>query len=159
MGWKSHGKDSNAWASKCAGPRKVRWPTQSAQAVIWVRGTPSARTRAKCVGGSPISRAALSARAAILWRGEWAALPTHLPRTCHAMPTHCNCGSTRVGRDEPQSPGTLRVNYALKLNIFNMWLNVRTPYTSWRLTETGLCYACHRTFLYIVLFILIIRRY
>ena len=33
----------------------------------------------------------------------------HLPRTCHAMFTQCNRGSTRVGRDKPQSPCTLRV--------------------------------------------------
>ena len=91
-------------------PRKVRGPAQSARAASWVRGTPSARTRAKCVGRGSIARAALSARAAIAWRGEWAALPTHLPRTCHSMPTQCNRGSTRVGRDEPQSPGTLRVS-------------------------------------------------
>ena len=95
--------------AKCADPRKVHGPTQSARAALWVQGTPSARTRAKCVGRGSIARAALSARAAIAWRGEWAALPTHLPRTCHSMPTQCNRGSTRVGRDEPQSPGTLRV--------------------------------------------------
>ena len=121
-------KDINAWAAKragckvceptqsarthakCADPRKVRGPTQSARAALWVRGTPSARTRAKCVGRGSIARAALSARAAIAWRGEWAALPTHLPRTCHSTPTQCNRGSTRVGRDEPQSPGTLRAH-------------------------------------------------
>ena len=95
--------------AKCAGPRKVRGPTQSSWAALWVRGTPSARTRAKCVGRGSIARAALNERAAIAWRGEWAALPTHLPRTCHSMPTQCNRGSTRVGRDEAQSPGTLRV--------------------------------------------------
>ena len=67
--------------------------------LLWVRGTPSARTRAKCLGRGSSARVALSARAAIAWRGEWAALPTHLPRTCHAMPTQCNCGSTHVGRD------------------------------------------------------------
>ena len=127
-------KDINVWATKRAGckvrdltqnalahakyadPRKVRGPTQSAWAALWVRGTPSARTRAKCVGRGSIARAALSARAAIAWRGEWAALPTHLPRTCHSMPTQCNRGSTRVGRDEPQSPGTLRVN-----TIASLW--------------------------------------
>ena len=121
-------KDINAWAAKCAGckmgkptqdarahakcadPRKVRGPTQSAPAALWVRGAPSARTRAKCVDRGSIARAALSARAAIAWRGGWAALSTHLPRTCHSMPTQCNRGSTRVGRDEPQSLGTLRVN-------------------------------------------------
>ena len=96
--------------AKCVNPRKVLRPTQSARAVLWVRGTPSARTRAKCVGRGSIARAALTARAAIGWRGEWAALPTHLPRTCHSMPMQCNPGSTRVGRDEPQSPGSLRVN-------------------------------------------------
>ena len=119
---KMRGHTQNAWAhAKCANPRKVRGPTQSARAALWVRGTPSARTRAKCVGRGSIARAALSARAAIAWRGEWAALPTHLPRTCHSMPTQCNRGSTRVGRDEPQSPGTLRVNMLLthhdRLNI------------------------------------------
>ena len=63
------------------------WPTQSARAALWVRGTQSARMRAKCVGRGSIARAAMSARDAIAWRGEWAALATHLPRTCHAMPT------------------------------------------------------------------------
>ena len=118
-------KGINAWAAKRAGC-KVREPKQNA------------RTHAKCAGprkvhglryesrgrqvhgrarnawdGGSIARAALSARVAIAWRGEWAALPTHLPRTCHSMPTTCNRGSTRVGRDEPQSPGTLRVNIRL----------------------------------------------
>ena len=101
---------------KCASRRIVPGPTQSARAhakcgaALWVRGTRSARKRAKCVGRGSIARAALSARAAIAWRGEWAALPAHLPRTCHAMPTQCNRGSTRVGRNEPQSPGTLRAS-------------------------------------------------
>ena len=130
-------KDINAWAAKragckvreptqnarahakCADPRKVRGPTQSARAAFWVRGTPSARTRAKCVGRGSIAWAALSARAAIAWRGEWAALPTHLSRTCHSMPTQCNRGSTRVGRDEPQSPGTLRVK--IPINFGQDW--------------------------------------
>ena len=120
-------KDSNAWAAKrappsarahakCVGPRKVRGPTQNAQAhtkcegCVMSGGTPSAGKRAKCVGRGSIARAPLSARAAIAWIGEWAALPTHLPRTCHSMPMQCNRGSTRVGHDEPQSPGTLRVN-------------------------------------------------
>ena len=115
-------KDINVWATKRAGC-KVRDPTQNARAhakcadprkvrglLLWVRGTPSAQTCAKCLGRGSIAWAALSARAAIAWRGEWAELPTHLPRTCHSMPTQCNRGSTRVGRDEPQSPGTLRVN-------------------------------------------------
>ena len=122
MGWQLHGKgyqcvgcqarglQSARAHTKCAGPSKVRRPTQSAQATLWVRGTASAWLRAKCVGRGSIVRAALSARAAIAWRGEWAALPTHLPCTCHSMPTQCNRGSTRVGRDEPQSTGTLRVN-------------------------------------------------
>ena len=122
MGWKLHGKGYQCMGrqarrlqsarahAKCAGPRKVRRPTHSARAALWVRGTPSARRRAKYVGRGSIARAALSARAAIAWRGEWAALPMHLPRTCHSMPMQCNHGSTRVGRDEPQSPGTLRVN-------------------------------------------------
>ena len=121
MGWKFNGTGhqcmgrqvrglQNARAhSKCAGPRKMRGPTPSAWAALWVRGTPSARTHAKCVGRGSIAWAALSARAAIAWRGEWAALPTHVPRTCHAMATQCNRGPTRVGRDEPQSPGTLRI--------------------------------------------------
>ena len=96
--------------AKGAGPRKVRRPTQNAWAALWVRGTPSARTRAKSVGRGSIARAALSAQDAIAWRGEWATLPTHLPRTCHAMPTQCNRGSTRVGRNKQQLPATLRVN-------------------------------------------------
>ena len=119
MGWKLHGKGYECMGrglqsarahAKCVGPLKMRGPMQSAQAALWVRGTPSARTRAKCVGRGSIAPAALSARAAIAWRGEWAALPTHLPRTCHLMPTQCNHCSTRVGCDEPQSPGVLRVN-------------------------------------------------
>ena len=109
-----HGPPS-ARVAKCAIPRKMRGPTQSARAhakcagCVMSAGAPSARTLAKCVDRGSIARAALSARAAIAWRGEWAALPTHLPRTWHSMPTQCNRGSTRVGRDEPQSPGTLRV--------------------------------------------------
>ena len=126
-------KDINAWAAKravkkFASPRKMRGPTHNARTHAKcagphkVRGLPyecggrqvrghaqNARTRAKCVGRGSIARAALNARATIAWRGEWAALPTHLPRTCHSMPTQCNRGSTRVGRDEPQAPGTLRV--------------------------------------------------
>ena len=121
MDWKLHGRGYQCMGrqvrglqnarthAKCAGPRKVRGPTQSARAALWVRGKASARTRAKCMGRGSIARAAQSARAAIAWRGEWAALSTHLPHTCHAMPTQCNRGFTRVGRDEPQSPGTLRV--------------------------------------------------
>ena len=115
MGRQARGLQSARAHTKCAGPRKVRGPTQSARAHAksagcpMRAGTPSARTRAKCVGRGSIAPAALSARAAIAWRGEWAALPTHLPHTCHSMPTQCNRGSTRVGRDEPQSPGTLRV--------------------------------------------------
>ena len=119
-GCKVHEPTQNARAhAKCMDPRKVRGPTQSARAALWVRGTPSARTRAKCVGRRSIARAALSARAAIAWRGEWAALPTHLPRTCHSMPMQCNCGSSHVGRDEPQSPGTLRVRMLLVINANN----------------------------------------
>ena len=53
-------EDIKAWAraAKSASPREMRGPTQSA------------RTRAKCVGRGSIARAALSARAAIAWRGE-----------------------------------------------------------------------------------------
>ena len=109
-----HGPQSTR-ATKCAAPCKVRGPTQSARTALWVRGTPNAWTRAKCVGRGSIARAALSARTAIARSSEWAALSTHLPRTCHAMPTQCNRGSTRVGRDEPQSPGTLRVNVICKV--------------------------------------------
>ena len=110
-------KDINAWAAKRAGCKMggptqserthaKRAPTQSAWAALWVRGAPSARTRAKCVDRGSIARAAVSAQAAIALRGGWAALSTHLPRTCHSMPTQCNRGSTRVGRDKPQSLGT-----------------------------------------------------
>ena len=122
MDWKLHGRWHQCMGrqvgglqnarthAKFAGPRKVRGHTQSARAALWVRGKPSARTRAICVGRSSIVRSAQSARAAIAWRGAWAALSMHLPHTCHAMPTQCNRSSTRVGRDEPQLPGTLRVN-------------------------------------------------
>ena len=138
MGWKLHAKryqcmghqvrglQSARSHAKCAGPRKVRGPTQSARAhakcagCVMSAGAPSARTRAKCVDRGSIARAALSARAAIAWRGEWAALPTHLPRTWHSMPTQCNRGSTRVGRDELQSPGTLRVKW--DINQSKNWI-------------------------------------
>ena len=88
-----------------------------------LRGPQSARecaerhvrgTRPECVGRGSNARAALSARAVIARSGEWAALSTHFPRTCHAMPTQCNRGSTRVGRAEPQSLGTLRVKTSTK---------------------------------------------
>ena len=114
----------------------MRGPTQSARAALWVRGAPSARTRAKCVGRDSIARAALSARAAIAWRGGWAALSTHLPRTCHSMPTQCNCGSTRVGRDEPQSLGTLRVNgwdAVSDLCLIFFYLSQKFKHDLWRL--------------------------
>ena len=90
--------------AQCAS-RTLRGPQNARQcAERHVRGT-----RAECVGRGSIARAELSARAVIARSGEWAALSTHFPRTCHAMPTQCNRGSTRVGRTEPQSPGTLRV--------------------------------------------------
>ena len=86
--------------------RTLRGPQNAREcAKRHVRGT-----RAECVGRGSIARAALSARAVIERSGEWAALSAHFPRTCHAMPTQCNRGSTRVGHAEPQSPGTLRVN-------------------------------------------------
>ena len=120
-----HGSPS-ARAAKCANPRKVHRSTQSARAALWVGGKPNTRMRAKCVGRGSIARATQSARAAIAWRGEWAVLSTHLPRTCHAMPTLCNPGSARVGRDDPQSPGTLRVNtYWWILNFNNCsWASI-----------------------------------
>ena len=91
--------------AQCAS-RTLRGPQNAREcAERHVRGT-----RAECVGRGSIARAALSARAVIARSGEWAALSAHFPRTCHAMPTRCNRGSTRVGRAEPQSPGTLRVN-------------------------------------------------
>ena len=68
---------------RCMG-RKMRglqsaWANASAWTVLWVRGTPSAQTRAKCVGhGSAVW-------AAIVQSGEQVALTTHLPRTSHAM--------------------------------------------------------------------------
>ena len=79
--------------AKYAIPRKVRGSTQSARAHAKCAGcVMSVRTRAKCVGRGSIAWAALSARAAIAWRGEWAALPTHpppppphLPFNAHAM--------------------------------------------------------------------------
>ena len=118
-------EDINAWAAKCMGC-KVREPTQNARVHAKCAGcimsarTPSAQTSAKCVGRGSTARAALSARAAIAWRGEWAALPTHFPCTCHAMPMQCNRGSARVGRDEPQTPGTLRVKFVPKSLIDNI---------------------------------------
>ena len=126
----SYQQDASAWAAKyagckvrgptqsarthakCADPRKVRGPMQSTWAAFWVRGALSVQIRTKCVGRGSIAWAALSAWAAIARSGEWAALSTHLPRTCRAMPTQCNRGSTHVGRNEPQSSGMLRVNMA-----------------------------------------------
>ena len=167
MGWQLHGKgyqcvgrqarglQSARAHAKCAGPRKVRGPTQSARAYakcagcvmsagdgkcVDVRAIEPRPTHfaAKCVGRGSIARAALSARATIAWRGEWAALPTHLPRTCHSMPTQCNRGSTRVGRDEPQSPGMLRVKHVMHIfwiywpwRIWNIFSPVSRKYSKW----------------------------
>ena len=86
IAWKRismHGPPS-APAAKCTSPRKVHG-LQSARTALWVHGTPSARTHTKCIGRSSIGRAALSARATIVWRGEWAALPTHTSCNAHAM--------------------------------------------------------------------------
>ena len=110
MGRKVRGLQSARTHAKCADPRKVRGPMQRTRAAFWVRGALSAQIRAKCVGRGSIAWAALSAWAAIARSGEWAALSTHLPRTCRAMPTQWHRGSTHVGRNEPQSSGTLRVN-------------------------------------------------
>ena len=129
----------SARVAKCVSPRKMRGPTQGARAALWMRGTASARTRARCVGRGSIARAALSARAAIAWRGEWAALPTHLPSTCHSMPTQCNRGSTRVGRDEPQSPGTLRVKFCWYGLIFF----ISIPTTKYRCAHYARQLLCH----------------
>ena len=124
MGRKVRGLQS-AWThAKCADPRKVRGPMQSMRAAFWVRGALSAQIRAKCVGRGSITWAALSAWAAIARSGEWAALSTHLPRTCHAMPTQCNHGSTHVGRNEPQSSGTLRVKIA-DVPVSSRWGHLR----------------------------------
>ena len=113
-----HGPPS-ARAAKCACPLKVRGPTQNARAHAKCAGCAMSARDAKCADARKMRGprfnflwAALSARAAVAWRGEWAALPTYLPRTCHAMATQCNRGSTRVGRDEPQSPGTLKINFS-----------------------------------------------
>ena len=119
-------KDINAWAAKragckmgeptqdarahakCADPRQVRGPTQSARAALWVLGAPSVRMRAKCMDRGSIARAALSARAAIAWRGGWAGRtvhrpPPHLPFNAHAMQPWFHPRG-------PQSLDTLRVN-------------------------------------------------
>ena len=114
MGRQARGLQRSGAHAKCAGPRIMRGTTRTHAKCAGPRKVRGLRHECgdakKCVGRGSIARAALSARAAIAWRVEWAALPTHLPRTCHSMPTQCNCCSTRVGRDEPQSPGTLRVN-------------------------------------------------
>ena len=151
----SYQQDASAWAAKYAGckvrgpgyakyadPRKVRGPMQSTRAAFWVRGALSAQIRAKCVGRGSIAWAALSAWAAIARSGEWAALSTHLPRTCRAMPTQCNRGSTHVGRNEPQSSGTLRVkvrNYlAPNFTTEDFRVQDRTP-------PDNYVYGCHIT--------------
>ena len=121
MVWKLHGKGYQCMGRQAHGLQSARAHAKCAGCVMSA-GAPSARTRAKCVGRGSIARAALSARAAIAWRGEWAALPTHLPRTCHSMPTQCNRVSTRVGRDEPQSPGTLRVNTFIMCIFYEIYL-------------------------------------
>ena len=131
-------KDINAWAAKragckvgkptqnarahakCGDPRKVRGPTQSAQTHAKCAGCVMNAGDAKCADAREMRGPRFNCaghtecvRVTIAWRGEWAALPTHFPRTCHSMPTQCNRGSTRVGRDEPQSPGMLRVKIAM----------------------------------------------
>ena len=120
MGRKVRGLQSARTHAKWADPRKVRGPMQSTRGAFWVRGALSAQIRAKCVGRGSIAWAALSAWAAIAQSGEWAALSTHLPRTCRAIPTQCNCGSTHVGRNEPQSSGTLRVNVIVMNMLFRV---------------------------------------
>ena len=114
--------------AQCAS-RTLRGPQNAREcAERHVRGT-----RAECVGRGSIARAALSARTVIARSGEWAALSAHFPRTCHAMPTQCNRGSTRVGRAEPQSPGTLRVknNIKKKVKTFSrLWTHKRQPNSS-----------------------------
>ena len=118
MGWKLH-RPPSVRAAKCTSPRKVRGPTQCERTHTKRAEPRKARGLHECVGRGSIARAALSARAAIAWRGEWDALPPHLPRTWHEMPTQCNRGSTRVGRDKPQSPGTFRVkNYTFNYIYF-----------------------------------------
>ena len=88
--------------SRCIGRKKNR-TTQSARAALWAGVTPSASARAKFVGCGSVAQGALSAWAAIAWSIEWAALPTNLPSTCHALPTQCNGGSTRVDRNRKAS--------------------------------------------------------
>ena len=123
MGRQAHGLQSARAHAKCAGPRKVRGPTQSARAALWVRER-QVRGRARNAWAAVQLRGPHWVRGPQL-RGEvggWAALPTHLPRTCHSMPTQCNRVSTRVGRDEPQSPGTLRVNTLIMCIFYEIYL-------------------------------------
>ena len=69
-------KDMNKWAAKCAGC-KLCEPTQSAGTALWMRGTPSARTRAKCAGRTECVER---------WVGRTVHTPPlHLPCNAHAM--------------------------------------------------------------------------
>ena len=113
--WKSismHGPPSERVA-KCAIPRKMRGPPKKCADPRKVRGL-----RYEC-GGRQVRGRARNAWAAVQLRGphrvrgpqlRGEVSGPHLPLTCHSMPSQCNRGSTRLGRDEPQSPGTLRVN-------------------------------------------------
>ena len=108
MGWKLHGKISTPRSAglqsarahaKCTGPRKVR------------------RLRYECAGRQVGGRERNAWATVQLHGPHWVRGPQlcgevsgpHCHSTCHAMPAQCN----RVGHDEPQSPGTLRVNNAL----------------------------------------------
>ena len=114
--------------AQCAS-RALRGPQNAREcAERHVRGT-----RAECVGRGSIARAALSARAVIARSGEWAALSAHFPRTCHAMPTQYNRGSTRVGRAEPQSPGTLRVKAKAIINLSDDYWKIMLKFNSMKL--------------------------
>ena len=82
----------SAWFAKCAGPSKVRKPTQSTRTELWVDGTLIARICAKCMGCSSIARVALTARRQL--RGAVSGLQR--PRTSLAHASQCTLNATVV---------------------------------------------------------------
>ena len=114
--WVEHFLDQNVdvWAAKCV-VCKMRGPKQSTETdskytdrALSGRDANSADLR-KMHGLQFNCAGRVDCATAIAQSSEWATTSTHLPRTCLAMHTECNRGSTRVGRDALQSPGAVRV--------------------------------------------------